>query len=148
MPTFKKEDDSLLCNYSPISLLPEISKVFERIIFNQLYEYFNSNDSFYKRQYGFRKKHSTEMTALELIDKIKLDLDKGELTLAIFLDLSKAFDTIDLNILIHKLSFYGVKYKALDLFESYLENRKQYVEVHGTASDCQIIKQVSHWVQF
>ena len=80
------------------------------------------------------------MAALELIDKIKLDLDKGELPLAIFLDLSKAFDTIDHNIFIHKLSFYGVKYKALDLFKSYLQNRKQYVEMDGTASDCQIIK--------
>ena len=140
VPIFKKEDDSLLCNYRPISLLPAISKVFERIIFNQLYEYFSSNNLFYKSQYGFRKKHSTEMAALELIDKIKLDLDKGELPLAIFLDLSKAFDTIDHSIHIHKLSFYGVKYKALDLFKSYLQNRKQYVEVDGTASDCQIIK--------
>ncbi|MGB1899487.1 MAG: reverse transcriptase family protein, partial [Candidatus Kariarchaeum pelagius] len=140
IPLYKKGDKSIISNYRPISLLPSISKVFERIIYNQLYEYFTNNDLFYKNQYGFRKKHSTELAALELIDRIKRDLDKGELPIAIFLDLSKAFDTIDHDILISKLTYYGIKNKALELLVNYLKNRKQYVDFNNTISDKHTIK--------
>ena len=134
VPLFKNGTNTVISNYRPISLLPAMSKVFEKILYNQLYQYFDSNNLFYKIQYGFRKNHSTELAALELIDRIKCDLDKGNVPVAIFFDLSKAFDTLDHLILLKKLSFYGIKNKALDLFKNYLNGRKQYVNVYNIHS--------------
>ena len=139
-PIYKKEDPHLTDNYRPISLLPVISKVFEKAAFKQLYDYFNENKLLYKSQYGFRKKHSTELAGLEFNDKIINYLDEGKLPLAIFLDLSKAFDTIDHDILIHKLHFYGVAGNSLNWFKSYLTNRKQYVQFKDSISSQSEIK--------
>ena len=127
VPIFKSGDDTLFTNYRPISLLPSTSKVVERVIFNQLYAYFETNGLFYGSQYGFRKRHSTEFAASELVDKLLNMMDKGQVPLGIFLDLSKAFDTLDHNILIKKLEFYGVSDGPGKLLESYLSNRKQFV---------------------
>ena len=85
------------------------------------------NGLFYGSQYGFRKRHSTEFAALELVDKLLNMMDKGQVPLGIFLDLSKAFDTLDHNILIKTLKFYGVSDGPGKLLESYLSNRKQCV---------------------
>ena len=92
-----------------------------------MYAYFETNGLFYGSQYGFRKRHSTEFAALELVDKLLNMMDKGQVPLGIFLDLSKAFDTLDHNILIKKLEFYGVSDGPGKLLESYLSNRKQLV---------------------
>ena len=99
-----------------------------------MYDYFTENDFFYKSQYGYRKAHSTELAALELADRISQYLDKGEIPIAIFLDLSKAFDTLDHKILLSKLEYYGIKGTALKWFESYLSNRYQYVVYENTKS--------------
>ena len=98
------------------------------------------NDLFYKSQYGFRDGHSTELAALEVVSKIIDEMDKGLLPLNIYLDLSKAFDTIDHQILLEKLAFYGIRGKSLDLFKSYLTSRKQYVEIDGKRSSSTNIK--------
>ena len=98
MPIFKKDDPTLLKNYRPISLLPTISKVLQKIICAQLSSYFNEAKLFFDNQYGFRPKHSTEFAALELVDRIINHMDKYDVTINIFLDLTKAFDTIDHNI--------------------------------------------------
>lgn len=135
LPLFKKGENKLLENYRPISLLPCISKIFERIVFDQLYKYLDSNNLLCKNQYGFRKKHSTEMAALELIDRIYKELDNKEIPIAVFLDLSKAFDTLDHSILLHKLKYYGVNGISLAWFSSYLTNRHQYVEIDGISSE-------------
>ena len=127
VPIFKSGDDTLFTNYRPISLLLSTYKVVERVIFNQLYTYFETNKLFYGSQYGFRKRHSTEFAALELVDKLLNMMDKGQVPLGIFLDLSKAFDTLDHKIMIKKLEFYGVSDSPGKLLESYLSNRKQYV---------------------
>ena len=100
IPIFKKGDPSLFENYRPISLLPAISKVLEKIIALQLSSYFEKNKLLFDNQYGFRAKHSTEHAALELIDRITNKMDTNEIPLNIFLDLSKAFDTIDHSILL------------------------------------------------
>ena len=118
-------DDSLFTNYRPISLPPSTSKIVERVIFNKLYAYFETNGLFYGSQYGFRKRH--EFAALGLVDKLLNMMDKGQVPLGIFLDLSKAFNTLDHNILIKKLKFYGVSDGPGKLLESYLSNRKQFV---------------------
>ena len=128
LPVFKKDDVTLLDNYRPISLLTSISKLFEKVVFTQLYDYFHKNQLFYSSQYGFRKLHSTEFAALELTDRILKDIDDRDVSLAIFMDLSKAFDTLDHHILLKKLNYYGIEGPALDWFSSYLTRRQQYVE--------------------
>ena len=133
VPIFEKNDPTLLDNYCPISLLPVFSKIFERVIFDQLHNHFES-------LYGFREKHSTEYAVLELVDKTIKHMDSGDVPISIFLDLSKAFDTLDHDILLDKLSYYGVKETALSLFKSYLSNRKQYVEYLNTTSNFTDIK--------
>ena len=127
IPIFKKGDQSLLINYRPTSLLPTISKVFERIIFDQMYHYFNSNSLLAEQQYGFRKKHSTEYAAVKLVDHISKEMESGKTSCSLFIDLSKAFDTLSFKILIRKLRHYGVTDTDLRLLISYLTNRKQYV---------------------
>ena len=126
-PIFKKDNPHITDNYRPISLLPAISKIFEKVAYGQVYDYFVENNLLYESQYGFRKLHSTELATLEITDKITKELDQGKLPLAIYLDLSKAFDTIDHNILLDKLKYYGIKGNSLSLFHSYLSDRKQYI---------------------
>ena len=134
IPIFKKGDASIFSNYIPISILPAISKVFEKIIFNQLHTHFKINKLYCDSQCGFRENHSTEFASLELIDRILLATDKGEIPFSIFIDLSKAFDTLDYEILLFKLRYYGVENIALKLFHSYLSNRKQYIKLEDVVS--------------
>ena len=103
MPLFKKGEETSIENYRPISLLSSISKLFERLVFNQLYQYLDVNNLLFHSQYEFRKQHSTELAALELIDRIHKSMDNGQITVSIFLDLSKAFDTLDHSVLLSKL---------------------------------------------
>ena len=118
-PLYKKDDESILSNYRPISLLPAISKIFEKAIYLQTYEYFCENNLFFPSHYGFRKGHYTEFAGLEEVEKIIEQMDKGNIPVTIYLDLSKAFDTIDHHILLEKLPYYGIHGKSLDLFKSY-----------------------------
>ena len=135
IPIYKKLDKTQIQNYRPISLLPSFSKIFEKIAYNQLYNYFLSNNLLCKSQYGFRKKHSTDHAILELADRILLEMDKGNTPIAIFLDLSKAFDTLDHTILLQKLKYYGISETSLKWFQSYITNRKQYVQFQNVKSN-------------
>ena len=94
-PVHKKDDIHTIQNYRPISILPTISKIFEKVVYEQIQTYFLQNNLFSKSQYGFRSQHSTENAILELVDKISLALDNGNTPIAFYLDLSKAFDTLD-----------------------------------------------------
>ena len=117
IPLHKKNEKYLLDNYRPISLLPSISKVFERIVYNQLYSYLTTNGILFKSQYGFRKLHSTETAAIELTDTLLQNLDNGDIPIAIFLDLSKAFDTLDHTVLLKNpglLRHQGHSFKLVD----------------------------------
>ena len=120
LPLYKKDDKVLLNNYRPISLLSVISKIFDRIIYNQLYSYFENKNILYSGQYGFRIKHSTELASLEVIETIISQMDTNKIPLGIFLDLSKAFDTLDHEILITKLNYYGIKKLSNKLLRNYL----------------------------
>ena len=135
IPLYKKSEEYILDNYRPVSILPSISKVYEKLLHKQINDYFNNNKLFYTSQYGFRQMHSTELAALELVDRILFDLDKGETPISIFLDLSKAFDTIDHEILIGKLQYYGFHESALNLVKSYLNDRSQFVEFGNVTSE-------------
>ena len=135
VPIFKSGDCALTNNYRPISLLPVISKVIEKIIYTQLSLYFESNKLFSDSQYGFRPNRSTEQATLELTDRIISAMDNNDVPIGILLDLSKAFDTIDHAILLSKLEHYGVDGIPLQLVKNYLTNRKQYVKLNEVNSN-------------
>lgn len=134
IPLHKKGDKTSMNNYRPVSLLSAFSKVYERIIHEQLYQYFESNNIFNEFQYGYRKNRSTELASSELIDIITGNKQKGRKTVGIFLDLSKAFDSLNHTILLKKLALYGLSDSGISLMESYLSNRYQYVELNGNCS--------------
>ena len=134
-PLFKKGDASMLSNYRPISLLPTISKIFERILYNQLYDYFNSNNLLAEEQYGFRTNHSTEYAAVKLVDNVSKEMELGNTPTALYIDLSKAFDTLSFDILLYKLNYYSIKDDAFKLLKNYLTNRRQYVVFNSQNSE-------------
>ena len=113
IPVFKADEPDLFTNYRPISLLPNFSKFFEKVMHNRLVEFANSQDIFYHLQFGFRKTHSTALSLIYLVNKIATSIDQSEITAGVFLDLSKVFDTLDHQILFDKLEHYGVRGLAL-----------------------------------
>ena len=131
VPIYKKKDPEVFDNYRPITLLPAISKIFERAICNQIYEYMISNNLICSNQYGFIKNHSTQLATTELIDRILCHLENDKTPFCVFLDLSKAFDVIRHDILLYKLKHYGFDNLALKLCGNYLSGRKQYVTFEG-----------------
>ena len=128
-PIYKSGDAQIVSNYRPISILPAFSKILEKIVYNRVFKYFTDNSFFYKKQFGFRNKHSTEHAILQLVDDIYNSFNQGKYTLGIFIDLSKAFDTVDHTIMLDKLNAYGIKGKTLNWFKSYLHRRVQYVDL-------------------
>ena len=116
-----------------------ISKVIEKVIYTQLSLYLESNKLFSDSQYGFRPNHSTEQATLELTDRIISAMDNNDVPIGVFLDLSKALDTIDHDILLTKLEHYGVDGIPLQLLHNYLTNRKQYVKLNEVNSDILLI---------
>ena len=135
IPIFKKGDPSLASNYRPISVLSCINKIYEKILFRRLYNFLEKYNILYEFQFGFRQGHSTEHALVEIIDKIKQAIDNNELTCGLFLDLSKAFDTVNHEILLYKLDHYGIRGPALKLIKNYLTNRKQFVKIGKNKSE-------------
>ena len=113
-------------------------------MFTQLYSYLNANNLLSEQQYGFRSQHSTELACVKLVDYITTEMDnikKIKTPTAIFLDLSKAFDTLNFNILLNKLQYYGIDGISLSLIKSYLTDRLQYVQFENSESDLLELKQ-------
>ena len=106
----------------------------------QLINHFKTHKLFYDGQYGFREGHSTEMACAELIDIITDDLDNNKISLNVYMDLSKAFDTLDHNIMLSKLKYYGLDNNAITLMESYLTNRIQFIGIDNIKSENKYIK--------
>ena len=133
-PFYKSDDKLLINNYRPVSILPVFSKILERLMYNRLLQFINKHKILYNYQFGFRKGYSTTMALRILVDKIMSALDKGDFVVGVFLDLSKAFDTVNHQILLNKLFKYGIRGLALKWFESFLCERKQFVVYNNVKS--------------
>ena len=132
---YKKKSHFLPENYRPISLLNCFGKIFEKLISKQMVLFIEKYKILYTYQYGFRGRHSTSLALIDIVDKIKDALDKNEYVLGIFLDITKAFDSVNHEILYKKLEHYGFRGHFLYLIKSYLSNRSQYLCINNTKSD-------------
>ena len=134
VPIYKTDDPELFKNYRPISILSNFSKVFERVMYNRLIEFIERFEILYCYQFGFRKNNSTNFALIHLTNKIATAIDQNKITAGVFVDLSKAFDTLNHQILFSKLERYGIRGVALQWIKSYFENREQFVQYHVTSS--------------
>ena len=122
-------------NYRPISVLPVVSRLFEKLVFDQMYSFLNDNKLLYSKQSGFRMLHSVLTCLLKCTNDWYLNIDKGKFMSVTFIDLKKAFDTVNHEILLKKLYLYGIREKEFRWFRSYLSNRKQCCKVNGQMSE-------------
>ena len=118
-------------NYRPVSLLCILSKVFEKVMYSRLSNFLNNYKVLICNQFGFRKFHSSYMALMVMMNELTNALDNGDHVIGIFLDISKAFDTVNHSILLDKLYHYGIRDNALEWFSSYLTGRKQFVTYNG-----------------
>ena len=132
---FKKGNPELPSNYRPISLLPIFSKIFEKLMYRRLFRFLEVHNVLYSLQFGFQENHSIDHALVSLTEAIRNTLDNKRFGCGIFIDLQKAFDTVNHKILLSKLEHYGVRGCALEWFRSYLSDRKQYVTVNGSNSN-------------
>ena len=139
VPIFKGGDIANVTNYRPVSILPVVSKVLERIVYNRLLSFIEKFKILYLYQFGFRAKHSTHMALTTFTDRVTRFIENGEHAIGVYLDFSKAFDTINHDILFDKLHFYGIRGIALSWIKSYMTNRCQFVSYNGYNSTVQNI---------
>ena len=137
VPVFKEGNCHEYTNYRPISLLNSFSKLLEKIVSKQLIRFLHINQIIYKHQYGFRAGHSTSHSVLHLTDEIYKTLNQkpSGKTLTVFIDLKKAFDTVDHKILLEKMDIYGIRDSANLWFKNYLYDREQFVSINGIQSE-------------
>ena len=117
-------------------------------MYSIVFDFLCENEILYDYQFGFRSKHSTQQALITLVDMVTKSLDRGNITISLFIDLKKAFDTVQHRILLRKLYAYGIRGILLKWFESYLTDRSQYVIYDGVKSETRPVKCVSHRVQF
>ena len=135
IPLYKTGPKHLVNNYRPISLLSPIAKVFEKLLYVRLENFFSCKKVINNQQFGFRKGYSTELAIIDVHNRIIKNTDNGYYTCCIFLDLSKAFDTVNYLILLEKLYAYGIRGSMHSLLKSYLSNRKQFTWCNDTKSE-------------
>ena len=133
-PLYKSGTKSTLSNYRPICLLPVFNKIFEKLLHKRIEQHFSLNNIISENQFGFRKQRDTQQATLKLMNEILPTLGTETKAIGVFLDFSKAFDTVDHSLLLHKLQNYGVRGLALSLIKSYLSNRFHYVSLAEISS--------------
>ena len=143
IPVYKKGSRLLVSNYRPISLLSNLNKILEKIVHKKIYTFLEDNKSIYSLQFGFRKKHSADDALIKITETIRNALDNNKIACGIYVDLQKAFDTVNHDILLAKMEHYGIRGIANNWFSSYLTNRSQYVSILGYDSKT---KQLNHGV--
>ena len=109
IPLYKANGKTILSNYRPIALLPSVSRIFENVMLDQILNYFINTNLLSMQQYGFRAKHSPELAALNLVNHLTYNLDNGQIPSNLYVDLSKAFDTLIYDILLNKVNYNGVR---------------------------------------
>ena len=134
IPVFKSGCRKNVSNYRPISTLPVLSKIFEKLMHKRLSQFLSSNKIIVSHQFGFRPSSSTGDAVLEFLDRVYELLNGGKLLMPVYLDFSKAFDTVNHNILLQKIERYGIRGLSNNWFRSYLLNRKQYVSIGDSNS--------------
>ena len=139
IPIFKVGSKDSITNYRPISLLSIFSKFFEKLAHKQLNDFLILNSIFYVSQFGFQKGRSTSHSLIEIVENIRDCMDNKMYGCGIFIDLKKAFDTVNHDILIKKLEHYGVRGKSLEWFASYLKGRSQYTFCNNSSSEIKSI---------
>ena len=121
----------MVSDYRPISLLSNLNKIMEKLIFKRVYEYFEKYNCLYDLQFGFRSKHFTVHALINITECVRSALDEGKYACGIFVDLQKALNTVNHNILLDKLSHYGIRCNMNEWFKSYLQGRNQIVSING-----------------
>ena len=134
VPVIKKDSKLNYSNYHPISLLSNIEKTLEKLMYNRLYTFLDYNNITNDLQFGFRQQYSTSHALINITENIRKALDDGNAGCGVFIDLQKACDTVDHQILLAKLNHYGIRGVSNDWFKSYLSNRNQYVSMNGYES--------------
>ena len=140
VPVFKKDSKLNYSNYCPISLLSTIEKILEKLMYKRLYTFLDYSNIIYDLQFGFRQQYSTPHALINITENIRKALDDGNIGCGVFVDLQKAFDTVDHQILLAKLNHYGIHGVSNDWFKSYLSNCNQYVCINGYESGLAAIK--------
>ena len=135
IPIHKGGSTQDMNNYRPISLLSIFDKIIEKLMHKRLYKFLDENNILYDKQFGFRKKNSTIFSLIEITEKIKESIDNKKFGCGIFIDLRKAFDTVNHDILLKKLDHYGIRGNTNNWFNSYLKDRVQYVYLNGESSE-------------
>ena len=138
-PLYKAEDRLQTENYRPISVLPVLSKVIERVVHTQLSTHLDNINYLYSHQYGFRRGRSTTQAIAQLNNWVLESMDEGKVTGLLFVDISKAFDSINHKVLLDKLKHMGMSERSLQWFKSYLAERRQCVFINGQTSETQRI---------
>ena len=126
-------------HWRPINLLSPFTKIYENYLYNELLNFLNKNNVLYNLQYGFREGSSTELAVTQIVDEISKTLDNNSINCTVFLDLAKAFNTVNHEILLKKLEWYGIRGVVLNLLRSYLSQRQQYTKANGYESNTQTI---------
>ena len=138
-PLFKGGEKDLATNYRPISMLSVITKIMEGAMYKRVQSYLEKYKILSPDQYGFRCKRSTKGALIRFVHTVQQNLDNGKKSAAVYIDLKKAFDTVNHNILLEKIEIYGIRGPVLNWFKDYLKNRKQYIENQTAKSEEEIL---------